>query len=211
MKLEKVCLILCVFLFSGCQSADPRSAAKARHPWWSLHFTAPSYMTGWVEASAVVDINNRFFPRGGEGGIGIGVFEDDGVESARGWPGFGGNGRTVTGADLPRRIFVRWQSSVEPQTYQGWIEISEEIRQMMRQSIIRRCTKYPGPSAYDMSLTFGLAPGGIVQIWVWDECLDRLPVARVKVDIEPLGPDKTIHRQIWHSLWQLVIPNKSPQ
>ena len=84
---------------------------------------------------------------------------------------------------------MRWQSSVEPQTYQGWIEISEEIRQMMRQSIIRRCTKYPGPSAYDMSLTFGLAPGGIVQIWVWDECLDRLPVARVKVDIEPLGPD----------------------
>ncbi|MEB0182989.1 hypothetical protein QN366_23440, partial [Pseudomonas sp. CCC3.2] len=69
--------------------------------------------------SAVVDINNRFFPRRGGGGIGIEVFQNDDIDDARGWSDTGGNGSFVTGADLPKRVFVRWQSSVEPQTYQG--------------------------------------------------------------------------------------------
>ncbi|WP_416350778.1 DUF2931 family protein, partial [Pseudomonas sp. CCC1.2] len=61
------------------------------------------------------------------------------MEYAHGWADTGGNGSFVTGADLPKRVFVRWQSSVEPQTYQGWIEIPEEARQLMRYSIARRC------------------------------------------------------------------------
>jgi hypothetical protein len=181
---------LCVLLLTGCQAADPLSGAKDPHsPWWDLRFTAPTYMEGWVEAGAVVDINNRFFPRRGEGVIGGGEFENDGIDHARGWLGTSGNGSFVTGADLPQRIYVRWQSSVEPQTYQGWIEIPEEAHQLMRSSIARRCAKYPErPASLHPSVTLGLAPGGIVQVWVWDECLRRIPFARVQVEVEPLGP-----------------------
>ena len=193
MTLKALGALLGALLLTGCQAADPLSGAKDRHyPWWDLRFTAPSHMTGWVEASAVVDINNRFFPRrgGGAGGIGTGNFENDGIEHARGWSDTSGNGSFVTGADLPQRVFVRWQSSVEPQTYQGWVEIPEEARQLMRKSTARRCADDPERhSSFNASVTLGLAPGGIVQVWVWDECLRRIPFARVQVEIEPLGPD----------------------
>ena len=190
MTLKTLGALLGALLLTGCQAADPLSGAKDRHyPWWDLRFTAPHYMSGRVEMSAVVDINNRFFPRRGGGGIGTGDFENDGVEHARGWSDTSGNGSFVTGADLPQRIYVRWQSSVEPQTYQGWVEIPEEARHLMRSSIARRCAKYPElPASLHPSVTLGLAPGGIVQVWVWDECLRSIPFARVQVEVEPLGP-----------------------
>ncbi|MDB5993515.1 MAG: hypothetical protein JWP42_651 [Pseudomonas sp.] len=184
-------VFLGVLLLSGCQAADPLSGVNDPHsPWWDLRFTAPSYMSGWVEVSAVVDINNRFFPRSGEGVIGSGEYYEGSPYSARGWSDTSGNGSFVSGADLPQRVFVRWQSSAEPQTYQGWIEIPEEARQFMRHSIARRCAKYPErPASNQPSMTLGLAPGGIVQVWVWDECLRSVPFVRAQVQIEPLGPD----------------------
>ena len=95
----------------------------------------------------------------------------------------------VLGADLPKRIFVRWQSVVEPQTYRTWVEIPEEARQIMRKATTRRCHTDPeSPSAYDASLNLGLAPGGIVQVWVRDECHRPVKVARAQAEIEPLGP-----------------------
>jgi hypothetical protein len=193
MKIKKLAMVFGIFLLGGCQATDPLSGVNDPHyPWWDLRFTAPSYMSGRLETSAVVDINNRFFPGQGisVGIIGGGDYYEGSPYSARGWSGTGGSGSAVTGADLPQRVFVRWQSSVEPQTYQGWIEIPEEARQLMRKSIDRRCADEPDQHAsYHPSMTLGLAPGGIVQVWVWDECLRRVPFVRAQVEIEPLGPD----------------------
>ena len=58
MNIKTLGALLGVLLLTGCQAADPLSGEKDRHyPWWDLRFTAPTYMTGWVEMSAVVDIN----------------------------------------------------------------------------------------------------------------------------------------------------------
>lgn len=191
MTIKKLGILLGVLLLSGCQTADPLSGTKDPHsPWWDLRFAVPSYMDGRVEISAVVDIKNRFFPRRGDGIIGGGDYHEDNTYSAHGWTDTGGVGRFVTGAELPQRVFVRWQSLVEPQTYQGWIEIPEEARQLMRHSIARRCAKYPNrPASNHPSMTLGLAPGGIVQVWVWDECLRSVPFVRAQAQIEPLGPN----------------------
>ena len=93
------------------------------------------------------------------------------------------------GADLPKRIFVRWQSIVERKTYAGWIDISESTRDIMRNSTAQRCHETPqftaNPSA---ALNLGLAPGGIIQVWVWDDCFRAHKVDRGQVGIEPLGP-----------------------
>jgi hypothetical protein len=183
--------LLGALLLSGCQAADPLSAAQDPHsPWWGLGFTGPSYMLGEVEESIVEDINGRLFQRPGGGAVGTGD-PDDGTESARGWGGMGGGGMHVLGADLPKRIFVRWQSVVELKTYRAWVEIPEEARQIMRKATTRRCHTDPdSPSAYDASLNLGLAPGGIVQVWVRDECHRPVKVARAQAEIEPLGPDQ---------------------
>ena len=112
--------ILGALLMVGCQAAAPFSGKNdPKDPWWSLDFMAPSYMPGLVEQSSVVDIQGKTIDRPGGGAIGIGS-PGDATEVAKGWNRIGGNVKPVVGADLPRRIFVRWQSVVEPKTYRAW-------------------------------------------------------------------------------------------
>ncbi|AJO78901.1 DUF2931 family protein [Pseudomonas sp. MRSN 12121] len=181
--------LLGALLLSSCQTTDPLSGKNdPKSPWWDLGFTEPNYMEIWVEESAVEDINGKLFRRTG-GGTAAGGQPEDNRESARGWTGVGVAGKSVVGADLPQRIFVRWQSVVEPQTYRVWIDIPEEARQIMRKATARRCPETPQMTAsYMASVNLGLAPGGIVQVWVRDECRHPIKVARAQAEVEPLGP-----------------------
>ncbi|MGE8174987.1 DUF2931 family protein [Pseudomonas fluorescens] len=184
--------LLALLSISACQTIDPLSAKNDyKAPWWYIGFTEPAYMTVWVETTAVVDVHGRLF-----GGVASGAAAQtpDGqvdTDIARGWDGIGGSSMPVVGADLPVRIYVRWQSIVERKTYAGWIEISEETRTIMRNSTAQRCHKFPqytaNPSA---GINLGLAPGGIIQVWVWDDCFHANKVDRTQVGIEPLGPDQ---------------------
>ena len=85
---------------------------------------------------------------------------------------------------------MRWQSVVEPQTYQGWIEIPEGARQVMRAALRKDGQQFPETASIlkIASVRLGLAPGGVVQIWVLDECMHPVKVARGQAEIEPKGP-----------------------
>jgi hypothetical protein len=192
MVMKPLIALLGVLLLGGCQTPDPLSGENdPKYHQWNLHFTGPVYMSGWVEASLVEDIHGRLLNHGSDGVIGSGS-SDYGVanEFARGWPrDLGSSIRGVTGADLPKRIFVRWQSVVEQKTYRAWVEIPEEARKIMYRSTHRRCPQEPEREArYMASMNLGLAPGGIVQVWVRDECSEQVKVARAQAEIEPLGP-----------------------
>jgi len=182
--------LLGALLLTGCLASDPLSGKNdPKNPWWELGFTEPYYMKVWVEGSAVEDINGKQFHR--TGGTAAGGRPGYKKEWARGWDGVGIDGKSVVGADLPKRIFVRWQSVVEPQTYRVWIDIPEEARQIMRKTTARRCPETPKQTAsYMASVNLGLAPGGIVQVWVRDECHHPIKVTRVQADVEPLGPSQ---------------------
>jgi hypothetical protein len=186
--------LLGVLLLSGCQANDPLSGENdPKHRQWSLEFTAPIYMSGWVEASLVEDINGRLLDHGSGGVIGTGSIDYGfASELARGWPrALGGAVRGVIGADLPKRVFVRWQSVVEQKTYRAWVEIPEEARDIMHRSTHRRCPQEPEREArYMASMHLGLAPGGIVQVWVRNECSEQVKVARAQAEIELLGPSQ---------------------
>jgi len=190
--MKQLITILCVLLISGCQETDPLSAKNdPKSEWWELAFTEPYYMKVWVENSSVQDVNNRIFYKTG-GGTAAGGEPEDGTESARGWAGgVGGSGRRVIGADLPVRIWVRWQSIVEQKTWQAWVDIPEEARQLMVTSVNQRCPRTPDRQARFMaSIYLGLAPGGVVQVWVRDSCHHPVKVARAQAEIEPLGPSQ---------------------
>ncbi|WP_016702639.1 DUF2931 family protein [Pseudomonas chlororaphis] len=183
--------LLGVLLLSGCH-ADPLSGKNdPKDPWWQLGFIEPFYMKVWVEDSAVEDINGQLFPHTGGGSAAGGDLGYD-KEWARGWGDtVGGSGWSVVGANLPKRIYVRWQSIVEPQTYRAWVDIPEEARKIMWTSTNRRCPETPHQIArYMASVYLGLAPGGIVQVWVRDECRNTIKVARVQAEVEPLGPSQ---------------------
>ncbi|MHC8401712.1 DUF2931 family protein [Pseudomonas sp. MDT1-17] len=189
--MKRFIMLLAILLIAGCQSADPLSAKNdPRSQWWDLNFVEPLYMKIWVEDSAVEDINGKLFHHTG-GGSASGGEPEDGTESAKGWRGVGGSGKPVIGADLPKRIFVRWQSMVEPQTYKVWIDIPEQARQLMVTSVMKRCPETPEQEGrYMASVYLGLAPGGVVQVWVRDSCHRPVEVARAQAEIEPLGPSQ---------------------
>ena len=184
--------LLAVLVLCGCQAHDPLSAMKdPKARWWSLEFIGPNYMTGWVESSVVQDIDGRLIDHGGGGVIGNGN-PGYATETAKGWVGgVGSNTRGVVGADLPKRIYVRWQSIVEPQTYRAWVDIPEQARELMLASVQRRCPDTPTRTArYMASMYFGLAPGGTVQVWVVDSCGYPVKVARTEAEVEPMGPSQ---------------------
>jgi hypothetical protein len=183
-------ILLGALFLSGCQASglswgrlDPDAGP------WALGFVTPYLMDGWVEDSATVDVDGNLFRRIGSGGAAGGG--KNGSKGARGWAvKGGGTERNVRDAKLPVRIYVRWQSVVEPQTYQGWIEIPESARQVMRAALRKDCQQFPETASIlkIASVMLGLAPGGVVQIWVLDECMHPVKVARGQAEIEPKGP-----------------------
>ncbi|EJM13528.1 Protein of unknown function (DUF2931) [Pseudomonas sp. GM18] len=183
--------LLCTLFMAGCQSAESLSANNdPKSQWWELAFTEPYYMKAWVEDSAVEDINGKLFQHTG-GGTAAGGEPENGKESARGWHAVGSAAKAVVGADLPKRIYVRWQSIVEPQTYHVWLDIPDQARELMRSSTNQRCPASPEQeSRYMASIYLGLAPGGVVQVWVRNACHQPIKVARAQAEVEPLGPSQ---------------------
>jgi hypothetical protein len=108
-----------------------------------------------------------------------------------GWgerPGAGA-GKQVLGADVPRLIYVRWQSLVEPQTYEAYIPILEATQMAMLKSERTYCA-FDGKwiTDYRNALTVGLAPGGVARVWVMGACLKPFDVARVQGTVVKEGP-----------------------
>lgn len=190
--MRSILILLGAFFIVGCHAGDLLSGKNdPKNEWWSLSFVEPSCMKVWVEDTAVEDINGKLFRRTG-GGTAASSEPEDGTESARGWnKNISSSIRGVVGADLPKRIYVRWQSIVESKTYRAWVDIPEEARQLMHASVNERCPATPQePANYLTMVYLGLAPGGIVQVWVTDRCLKSIKVARAQAEVEPLGPSQ---------------------
>ncbi|UVM47794.1 DUF2931 family protein [Pseudomonas sp. B21-015] len=174
-------------LLGGCSLVDSRSLP---YDAWRLGFSAPNYMEVWIETADVVDVQGQVYRRAMSGNSAIQTPPNNSGDP-KGWPerpGWG-KGKYVTGADLPKKIYVRWQSLVEPQTYQVAIDIPESTRELMRKKEKVFCA-FDGKwiTDYREALVVGLAPGGIAKVWVLGPCLPPIEVTRVKAEIDPRGP-----------------------
>jgi hypothetical protein len=174
-------------LLSGCAMGAGKSMP---YDAWSLGFGGPDYMEAYVETAQVVDIQKQVF-RGAGGGPASVAKPSKNRGKPSGWGSSigGGAGRNVTGADLPRLIYVRWQSMVEPQTYEVFIEIPESARETMRKGEQAYCPHNDKPiTDYFSHIGIGLAPGGIAKVWLSAPCLNEVEVARVEATIVKAGP-----------------------
>ena len=175
------------FLLSGCTLANSESLPYNA---WRLGFSAPNYMEVWIETADVADIQGQVYRRAMSGNAAI-QRPPNNSGDPKGWPerpGWG-KGKYVTGADLPKKIYVRWQSLVEPQTYQVAIDIPESTRELMRKKEKVFCA-FDGKwiTDYREALVVGLAPGGIAKVWVLGPCLPPIEVTRVQAEVDPRGP-----------------------
>jgi hypothetical protein len=106
----------------------------------------------------------------------------------------GGAGKNLPGIDLPEIIFVRWQSLVEPQTYNVRINVPEWVRKAMVTKEQPACP-WEGDwgkevlTGYRYAITIGLAPGGIAKVWLSGSCLEPIEIGRFEGVISKVGPD----------------------
>lgn len=176
-------------LLGGCAHAD-KGFGELPYRAWYLGFLVPDYMDVWIETATVEDSKGRIFYNMGGGTAAI-YHPQNGSGDARGWDTFKtkrGAGREIDGAYLPARIFVRWQSLAEPQTYKATVGIPEDVRQLMLKAEKTDCSVTDKPNDYRRYLTLGLAPGGVIKGWVLGPCLKPIEVFQVQADIESKGP-----------------------
>lgn len=178
-------LLLAALLLAGC-ATESMGATKARLPYdaWYLGFSAPPYMSVWVETADVEDVTGRIFSRAGSGTVSIGYTGDPAQWQV---PRSMGAGKNVTGADLPSRIYVRWQSLVEPQTYQATLEVPESARELMRATTESRAI--PGKWDYQNVIAIGLFPGGAIKVMVRSPGGTPIEVLCQQAEVEAKGPD----------------------
>lgn len=182
MRAAIVLLLLPSLLLSGCASANGYPG-DLPYRYWRLGFLAPDHMEAWVETADVEDIKGRRFLHVGSGTVSVHL-PIDGSGNANGWHETWGKGRHVAGANLPKRIYVRWQSMAEPQTYQVILDIPERARQLMSERLDPPCRS----SEYRHALALGLAPGGVVRGWVMSTCGEPIEILRAQAEVEPKGP-----------------------
>ncbi|MFN3767010.1 MAG: DUF2931 family protein [Ectopseudomonas guguanensis] len=184
--MRSLLLCLALALLGGCAHAD-KGPGSLPYKYWRLGFLAPDYMEVWVETADVEDIRGQKFFKMGGGVVAV-RNPPDNRGNAAGWgERFGwGAGRYVNGADLPKRIYVRWQSLAEPQTYSTIVEIPERARQLMSERLEKPCHT----SEYREALAIGLAPGGVIRGWVMSTCGGPTEVFRAQAAVEPKGPSQ---------------------
>jgi hypothetical protein len=169
-------------LLFGCTSIRETSPDLPYYA-WSLGFVAPTGMSVWVEAAEAEDARGHLFPQLESGTASMGYDGD-----AAGWGDHVGlgSGREVTGAALPRRVYVRWQSLVEPQTYRVFLDIPQQARALMLTKVKHR--ELP-QEFYRDTLVVGLAPGGWVKVWVNGAAGKAIEVLCTRAEVEPKGPN----------------------
>jgi hypothetical protein len=179
--MKRLILALGLLISLSACANGPRPP-KLPYPAWSVALAAPKHMEVWVESVDVLDRRRLGF---------FHVF--GGVASytgkVRGWHKGGGKTMPIHNVDLPEKIYLRWQSLVEPQAYTIGIQIPPWVRdEMVRPERVFCQGSRKWKDDYRKIITLGMAPGGIVKVWVGGPCLGFKEVGRFQAKVHPLGP-----------------------
>jgi hypothetical protein len=177
------CAVVLLCSLSACANG-PRlpPTPKLPYPAWYVGFAAPKHMEVWVETVDVLDKRGLAFYR-----VHGGVASYTG--KAEGWHRGGSGGKPINNVDLPDQIFLRWQSLVEPQAYKLKIQIPQWVRdEMVRPERVLCQWNQQWKIDYRETISLGMAPGGIVKMWVGGSCLGFTEVGRFQAEVEPRGP-----------------------
>lgn len=184
MKVLVLGAVLLISLSACAMSPSMSPSPRLPYPAWYVGLAAPQHMEVWVETVDVIDQRGlRFFRVHG------GVASYTG--QPEGWGNGAGKSKPINNVDLPERIFLRWQSLVEPQAYKLSIQIPQWVRDQMikpEQAFCLWTGKWE--EDYRDAITLGMAPGGIVKVWVGGSCLGYKEVGRYQAKIEPLGANQ---------------------
>jgi hypothetical protein len=183
-RMKRLMLIVGLLFGLNACSSGPRLPAPPKLPYdaWNIGLVAPRHMEVWVESVDVLDQRGfEYFHVYG----GVASYAGE----VKGWPKQGAAGKPINNVDLPDKIYLRWQSLVEPQAYTVGIEIPQWVRdEMIKPERVFCHGAKKWKVDYRDIINLGMAPGGIVKVWVGGACLEDKEVGRFQAKIHPLGP-----------------------
>ncbi len=189
-------LLIVAIACSACSvGARPQTSPLQRHidtsPYlpWTISHLAPDYMEAYLVGIVVFDIQKNMLPNVRQGIPSMGRPSPQYARPGE-WPANpGSGGGSIVRSDLPALLIVNWRSYVEEQEYFVKIEVAEEIRKEMATGHRISCLTNDGiDEYYRNNIVVGLAPGGIVKLWINGPCLDSLDAGRYIA--QKISPDE---------------------
>ncbi|OCH16024.1 hypothetical protein A6E05_17400 [Aliivibrio sp. 1S165] len=83
------------------------------------------------------------------------------------------SGYSIKSIELPGSLYVRWHSLANKKTYHQGIKVSEDIRNKMREYHNIRCGYYNLLLPYKNNILLGLAPDGMISVFLNGGCFDN--------------------------------------
>jgi hypothetical protein len=177
-------VVLLISLSACATGGSVPPPVKLPYPAWYIGFAAPKHMEVWVESVDVLDQRGYVFFNVHAGVAGY-------TRKPEGWHKGTSGGKPINNVDLPDQLLLRWQSLVEPQAYKISIRIPQWARdEMVRPERVLCHWNQQWKTDYRETITLGMAPGGIVKVWVGGPRLGFKEVGRYQAKVEPRGPNQ---------------------
>lgn len=182
MGIKNLVVSFCVLVLLGCsdQSESEGPAYGPDPTYRSISVVVPQHYDAWVETFILESVSGE-----------IGWRAPIGIVSCCWKEPSGGNAEWQA---MPGLVLIKWFSFAEQQSYRALIQLenAREIEEKMKEiAPIERYGK-----TFEMprnDLTFGLAPGGTVVVWIMNGAENAIEVGRYKA--KPFNNEKSDYSQ----------------
>jgi hypothetical protein len=167
MSIHKSLLIISCLLINAC-SAKPQVKSQQLDE-WTVSTVSPK---NYIAVADILLITGEKKEGGWTGLVSNYTTESlsplkwDGVERYH-------SGYFIEDAELPGLLYIRWHSLANKVTYNKAIRISDDIRNKMREYHDIRCGKSNRLKPYKNNILLGLAPDGMISVFLNGRCFDN--------------------------------------
>ncbi len=165
--MNKFLLIIFGLLLGGC--VDSQLGKSKQLDEWTISTMAPKYYSAYVDILLIVDEEKQ------GGWRGMVTKSTKFSKHPNSWEGLERyhSGYTIRSTKLPASFYIRWHSLANKKTYHKTIKVSEDIRNKMREYHEMRCGFNNGLYPYKDNILLGLAPDGMISVFLNGTCFDN--------------------------------------
>ncbi|WP_330219930.1 DUF2931 family protein [Aliivibrio fischeri] len=159
-------IIFCLFV-SACSTNHQIKSKRLNE--WTVSTVAPKYYSAYIDILLITSETKQ----GGWRGMVTKYTKFS--KNPNSWEGRErySSGYSIQSTELPGLLYIRWHSLANKKTYNKTIKVSGDIRNKMREYHDIRCGYYDLLLPYKDNILLGLAPDGMISVFLNGGCFDN--------------------------------------
>ncbi len=159
-------IIFCLFV-SACSTNSQIKSKQLNE--WTVSTVAPKYYSAYIDILLITSETKQ----GGWRGMVTKYTKFS--KNPNSWEGRERyhSDYVIQSSELPRLVYIRWHSLANNVTYDKAIRISDDMRNKMREYHDIRCGKSNKLRPYKNNILLGLAPDGMISVFLNNRCFDN--------------------------------------